>query len=139
MINRKAKFEYHILEEYKAGIVLFGPEVKSIRAGNASIDEAYCLVVNGEIYIRNMYIKPYDNALDNSEPRRDRKLLLSKKEINKIEKTLIDKGLTIVPLHTLEKGFIKIVVGIAKGKKLFDKRQTIKDRDSDRELAKMKI
>src|ERR1017187_7830639 len=139
MLNRKAHFNYIILEEYKAGMVLFGPEVKSIRAGNASIDEAYCILMDGELYIRNMYIQAYDNALDNSEPRRDRKLLLNKKELRKIKDTLIDKGLTIIPLHTLEKGLIKMVIGIAKGKKLFDKRQSLKDKDNKRELANLKI
>lgn len=136
MINRKARYEYFILEEYTAGIILVGSEIKSIREGNASIDEAYCLLVDGELFIRNMYVKPYEYARDNHEPRRDRKLLLKKKEIRKIQRTLID-GLTIIPLSTsFVHGRLKMTVGIAKGKKLYDKRETIKKRDNDRELQR---
>jgi SsrA-binding protein len=136
MVNRKAKFNYNILEEFKAGIVLKGSEVKSVKAGELSVDESYCLFVDGELYIRGMYIKPYEKSLDKLNPTRDRKLLLKKKELNKIQLQLNDKGLTLVPLVVTNKGLIKVIIGIGKGKKNWDKRQSIKDRDVKRELSR---
>ena len=133
MLNKKARFEYHILEEYTAGVVLLGSEVKSLRLGNASVEEAYCIFVDGEIFIRNMHIDPYLQAPQQHEPRRDRKLLLKKIEIQRISDKMIDKSLTLVPLAVHIDGLIKIKFGIGKGKKLYDKRQTIKDRDIARE------
>lgn len=117
-----------------------GTEIKSIRNGKASIMEAYCVVKDGEIFIRNMYIAEYENgSYNNHEPRRDRKLLLNKQEIKKLEKKLIDKGLTIVPskLYINEKNLAKINIHLARGKKLHDKRQTMKDRDTKRDLDRV--
>jgi len=138
MVNRKAKFNYNILEEYKAGIVLTGPEVKSIKANEMSVDESYCLFINGELYIRGMYVKPYEKSREKIEPTRDRKLLLRKSELRKIESTLTDKGLTLVPLVVTNKGLIKVIIGVGRGKKDYDKRNAIKDRESKRELARLK-
>jgi len=134
--NRKARFEYAILEEYKAGIVLVGSEIKSIRAGKTSIAEAYCVLVNGELFVRNMHVDPYEKATVPHEVRRDRKLLLTKKELRKIEGKMIDKGLAIIPLRLEIDQLIKMQIAIGKGKKLYDKRQTIKDRESKREIAR---
>ena len=134
--NRKAKFEFHFLDEYEAGIKLLGTEIKSIRDGDVNINDAYCYVVNGEISIKNMYIKEYENAsFAQHEPRRERKLLLHKTEIVRIVKKLQDRGLTIIPtrLFINNKGFAKMNVVIAKGKKLFDKREDIKKKDTERE------
>jgi SsrA-binding protein len=138
MINRKAKFNYNILEEYRAGIVLTGSEVKSIKANEMSVDESYCLFINGELYIRGMYVKPYEKSHEKMEPVRDRKLLLRKSELRKIESILGDKGLTLVPLMVTNKGLIKIIIGIGRGKNNYDKRNTIKERDAKRELARIK-
>src|ERR1700739_2089804 len=109
MINRKVKFNYEILEEYRCGIVLTGADVKSIKANEMSVDESYCLFVSGELYIRGMYVKPYDKSRDITEPRRDRKLLLKKRELRKIESILTDKGLTVIPIMVTTKGLIKVV------------------------------
>lgn len=135
--NRKARHEYTILEEYKTGMVLVGSEVKSIRDGKASIAESYCVLINGELFIRNMNIEPYEKAQTPHEVRRDRKLLLKKQELKRIGNKMIDKGLAIVPLRIFEDGGIfKMQIAIGKGKKLYDKRQTIKDRDISRDLAR---
>jgi SsrA-binding protein len=135
MINRKAKFEYELLDEYVAGIVLTGPEIKSIRSGCANINDSYCLVSNGEIIIRNMFISKYDHDFSKIDSeRRDRKLLLTKKEIKKITSKLIDKGLTIVPLLVSVGKYAKIKIAVAKGKKLWDKRESIKNRELDRRM-----
>jgi SsrA-binding protein len=136
MLNRKARFEYEILEEFLAGIILFGPEVKSIRAGKGSINEAYCLLIDGDMFIRNMHIDPYKNSVIEHDPKRDRKLLLNKAELEKIGNTMIDKGLTIIPLEVKTGGLIKIKIGIAKGKKLYDKRESIKEKDAKREMQR---
>jgi SsrA-binding protein len=134
--NRKARFEYELLDEYKTGIVLSGSEIKSIRDGKASIAEAYCLLVDGEMFIRNMHVDPYDKARDGHEPRRDRKLLLTKKELKKISAKMIDKGLAIIPLRLEIDELVKVQIAVSKGKKLYDKRQTIKDRDVTREMQR---
>ena len=134
--NRKARFEYHILEEYLCGVVLVGSEVKSIRDGKASINEAYCLLIDGEIFIRNMHIDPYKDSAADQDVRRDRKLLLNKKEIEKIQNSMNDVGLTIIPLHVSTGGLIKIKIGVAKGKKLYDKRESIKEKDIQREMER---
>lgn len=138
MINRKAKFNYNILEEYRAGIVLTGSEVKSIKANEMSVDESYCLFINGELYIRGMYVKPYEKSREKIEPTRDRKLLLRKSELRKIESALTDKGLTLIPVAITNKGLIKVIIGIGRGKKDYDKRNSIKERESKRELARLK-
>lgn len=138
MINRKAKFEYEILEEYTAGIVLTGPEIKSLREGLSNINDSYCVLVDNELFIRNMYISKYrhDFSKDNSE-RRDRKLLLTKKEIKKLSGKLIDKGITIIPLSVTINKRAKIRIALAKGKKMWDKRETIKNREIDRNLKRL--
>lgn len=138
MVNRKAKFNYTILEEFKCGIVLLGSEVKSVKSNEMSIDESYCLLINGELFIRGMYIKPYEKSRDALNPTRDRKLLLRKKELNKIESQMSDKGLTIVPLVVTDKGLIKVVIGIGRGKKNYDKRQSLKAKDAEREISRLR-
>jgi len=138
--NKKARYLYEFLDDYTAGIVLTGTEIKSIRNGKASIMEAYCVVKDGEAVIRNMYIAEYENgSYYNHEPRRDRRLLLNKKEIKKLEKKLQDKGLTVVPskLFINDKNLAKINIHLAKGKKLHDKRQTMKERDTKRDLDRV--
>ncbi|MBL1279562.1 MAG: SsrA-binding protein SmpB [Fluviicola sp.] len=135
--NKKARFEYHLIDRFVAGIVLTGTEIKSIRNNKASILEAYCVFDHGEVWIRNMHITAYENgSFYNHKPRSDRKLLLSKKEINKIEKFLKVKGNTIVPLKMFisEKGWAKLEIATAQGKKLHDKRQDLKDKDDKRDM-----
>lgn len=135
--NKKARFEYHLEDEFIAGIKLAGTEIKSIRAGKASIKEAYCVYFNGEVWIRNMHISEYENAsFYHHDPRGDRKLLLNKKEINKIDKFLKDKGNTVVPLKMFisDKGWAKVIIALAKGKKLHDKRQDLKEKDDKRAI-----
>ena len=136
MLNRKARFEYNILEEFLAGIILIGGEVKSIRAGKGSINEAYCLLINGEMFIRNMHVDPYKDATLEQDPKRDRKLLLNKNELEKIQGIMIDKGLTIIPLEVKTGKLIKVKIGIGKGKKLYDKRQSIKEKEAQKEMRK---
>lgn len=134
--NRRARFDYSILQTYIAGIQLTGTEVKSIRDKKASISEAYCHVNNGEIFIKNMHISEYRQIKHtNHEPLRDRKLLLNKKEINQLDKSMKEKGLTIIPLNVklTETGFIKIEIGLVKGKKPYDKKTKIMLRDFDRD------
>jgi SsrA-binding protein len=135
--NKRARFEYFIDEEFIAGIVLAGTEIKSIRNGKASIIESYCVVTDGELFIRNMYIAPYENAsFYTHKTRGDRKLLLNKKELTRIEKFLKVKGNTIVPLKLFlsEKGWLKVQIACARGKKLHDKREDLKEKDDRREM-----
>lgn len=135
--NKKARFEYHLEETFTAGMVLSGTEIKSIRNNKASILEAYCIFDKGEVWIRNMFINDYENtSFYHHKPRGDRKLLLNKKEINKIEKWMKDKGNTIVPLKIFinEKGWAKIDIACAKGKKLYDKREDLKAKDDQRDM-----
>ncbi len=135
--NKRARFEYHLLDKFVAGIVLSGTEIKSIRNGKASILEAYCVFQNDEIWVRNMHIAAYENgSFYNHSPRADRKLLLNRKEIKKIEKFLKDKGNTVVPLRIFisEKGWAKMEIACAKGKKLHDKRQDLKEKDDKRDM-----
>lgn len=135
--NKKAKFEYAFIDTYTAGIQLTGTEIKSIRDSKASIVEAYGVVVKGEVFIRNMYIQEYANGTHyNHEPKRDRKLLLNRIEIDKINKKLKTKGLTLVPLRLFinEKGKAKLDIAVAQGKKLHDKRQDLKAKDDKREM-----
>jgi SsrA-binding protein len=126
------------LDKYVAGIQLIGTEVKSIKASKASISEAFCHIINGEIFLIGMHVSQYKEIMHtNHQPVRDRKLLLKKKEIEKLEKSLTQKGLTIIPLaiKLSDSGFIKIELGVAKGKKSFDKRESIKEKDLKRELS----
>lgn len=137
--NRKASYEYEFLEEYEAGIVLIGPEVKSIINGEVNISDAYCYINNGEVFIKNMHISPLKNAsYNNHEPLRERKLLLKRGEINKLSLKLKNKGLTLVPyiLFTTKTGLIKLKIKLAKGKKNYDKRESIKERDVERQLQR---
>ncbi len=140
--NKKAKFEYELLDKYVAGIVLTGTEIKSIRMGKASVSESFCeFNEQGELFVINMYIEEYIYGTHyNHKPRSARKLLLNKKELKKLEKEVKNTGLTIVPLRLFinEKGFAKLEIFLAKGKKLFDKRDTIKDRDNKRNLDRIK-
>ena len=133
--NRKARHEYHIGETFDAGLVLSGTEVKSIRAGQASITESYCKVQDGEIWIHGMHIAPFEQGNRwNVDPLRPRKLLLRRSEINRISRQLAEKGLTLIPLKVFfSRGYAKISVGLARGKKLWDKRESIAERDSERE------
>jgi SsrA-binding protein len=137
--NRKANFEYEILNRYEAGIVITGTEVKSIRDGKVNIQESYGRIVNDEVWIINSHINEYKYGnINNHEPLRNRKLLLNKREIRKIKQQLQEKGLTLVPLKVYFKGsLVKVEIGIAKGKKLYDKRESIKKRDIERNLSRL--
>ena len=138
--NKRATFDFAIGDTYTAGIVLTGTEIKSIRLGKASLTDSFCYVVNGEVWIKNMYIAEYFyGTYNNHEQRRDRKLLLNKKEIAKIEKSGKEAGYTIVPLRLFinDRGLAKIVIGIGRGKKEYDKRQSIKEREDKRSMARM--
>ncbi len=135
--NKKAGFEYFLLEKFVAGIVLTGTEIKSIRQGKASINEAYCAFESHELYVKNMHISEYDfGTYNNHEPKRDRKLLLTSRELRKLKTRLDEKGFTLVPVFLFinDKGFAKLEIALAKGKKLYDKRETTKKRDVQREI-----
>ncbi len=135
--NRKASFDYQFLDKYIAGLVLTGTEIKSIRQSKVTLSDAFCFFNEGELWVKQMHISPYENGTHyNHEPTRERKLLLNKKELRKIEKKLGDKGLTVVPtrLFINDRGFAKLEVAVAKGKKLYDKRESIKERDTKREI-----
>ncbi len=137
--NRRASFDYAFLEKYTAGMVLRGTEIKSVRAGKASLSDGFCFFKNGELFIRNIHINEYEKgSYNNHEPLRERKLLLNKSELQKLEKKLTDKGLTIVPVRMFlsESGYVKLEIALAKGKKSFDKRQDIKKKDIERETAR---
>jgi len=136
--NRKAKFEYFLLERYEAGMVLKGSEIKSIRAGQISLAEAYIRVEDHEAWLVDAHIAPYEQAsINNHEPRRPRKLLLHKKEIRKLWNEVRQKGVTIIPLKVyLKEGRAKVEISVAKGKRLYDKRQSIARRDSQREIER---
>lgn len=140
--NRKASFEYSFLDKYVAGLQLTGTEIKSIREGKANIADGYCTFVKHELFVRNVHISEYkEGTYNNHEPKRDRKLLLQANELKKLQNKLKDKGLTIVPLRIFinERGFAKLEIALAKGKKLFDKRQDLKQKDAKREIdRKMK-
>lgn len=131
--NRSASFNFFLEEKFTAGISLFGPEVKSIRNGDVSIKESFCYIKDGEIWIKNMYIKPYEHSRIEFDSKRDRKLLLKKREIRKIESFLIDKGKTLIPVRIEVGKLIKVVISVAKGKRNYDKRNTIRERDLDRQ------
>jgi SsrA-binding protein len=138
--NRRASHDYFILETVEAGLVLSGTEVKSLRAGKASLAEAYASVENGEAYVLQMHIPPYEQGNRfNLEPTRRRKLLLHRAEIVKMQRAVAQKGLTLIPLKLyFSKGYAKLLLGIAKGKKTHDKRQTIAERDARREMQRAK-
>jgi len=137
--NRSAYHEYFIDAKYEAGVLLLGTEVKSIRAGKVSFNDSYCQLHKGEVWIKSLHIAEYSHGnINNHDPVRDRKLLLNKKEIKKIEAGLKEKGYTLVPLRMYinEKALVKIEIGLAKGKKLHDKRETIRQKDVEREMKR---
>ena len=137
--NRQAYHEYFIDAKYDAGIMLLGTEVKSLRDGRASFNDSYCLIHKGEIWLKSLHIAEYSHGtVNNHDPVRDRKLLLEKREIKKIEAKLKEKGYTLVPLRIWfnEKRLAKIEIGLAKGKKLHDKRDSIKQKDTEREMKR---
>ncbi|MDX1603682.1 MAG: SsrA-binding protein SmpB [Salinimicrobium sediminis] len=139
--NRKAKFEYEILDKYTAGIKLAGTEIKAIREGKASIAESFCEFSNNELFVVNMTVQEYSHATYfNHDPKHARKLLLNRKELKKLEKEVKNSGLTIVPLRLFinDRGLAKLQIALAKGKKLYDKREVIKERDSKRKLDRIK-
>lgn len=135
--NKRASFEYHLLDKYTAGIRLLGTEIKSIRQGKANINDSFCSFFEDGLYIRNMHIAEYSfGSFYNHEAKRDRQLLLTKRELKKLRDKGEEKGFTIVPLRIFinERGYAKVEIALAKGKKDFDKRETIKERESKREL-----
>ena len=138
--NKKATFEYHLLDKYVAGIALLGTEIKSIRQGKANINDSFCAFFEDGLYIRNMHIAEYSfGSFYNHEAKRDRKLLLTKRELKKLKEKGEEKGFTIVPLRMFinERGFAKVEIALAQGKKDFDKRETIKERESKRDLDRI--
>ncbi|MFR9504020.1 MAG: SsrA-binding protein SmpB [Rikenellaceae bacterium] len=137
--NRRATFDFAIIEEYVAGIVLVGTEIKSIRMGKASLTDSYCYFERGELWIRGVNIAEYHwGSCNNHIPKRDRKLLLNAKELSKLARALQDKGLTVVGLRMFlnERGLAKVVIGLAKGRKSYDKREHLKESDAKREMDK---
>jgi len=135
--NKKAFFEFEIIESFTAGIQLQGTEIKSIREGKAGLVDSYCQFFGGELYVKNMHIAEYFfGNLQNHEAKRERKLLLNKKELHKLDRKVRETGLTIVPLRLFlnEKGFAKMDIGLAKGKKIYDKRESLKESDSKRDI-----
>ena len=137
--NRRATYDYAIVETFTAGIVLTGTEIKSLRQGKGSLVDTFCYVDNGEVWVKNMYIAPYFyGTYNNHSDRRERKLLLSRKEIRDIEKLASTPGYTVVPLRLFisQKGYAKMVIGVGRGKKEYDKRQSIKERDDRRDMAR---
>ena len=138
--NKKAYFEYHMLDTYVAGIRLLGTEIKSIREGKANINDSFCSFFEDGLYIRNMHIAEYSHgSFYNHEAKRDRQLLLNKKELKKLKTKSEERGFTIIPLRIFisKRGFAKVEIALAQGKKDFDKRETIKERDTKRELARV--
>ncbi|WP_417886555.1 SsrA-binding protein SmpB [Zunongwangia sp.] len=139
--NRKAKFQYEFLDKYVAGIKLAGTEIKAIRQGKASIAESFCEFQDGELFVINMHVEEYSHATHfNHNPKSERKLLLQKRELRKLEKEVKNSGLTIIPLRLFinDRGLAKLQISLAKGKKLYDKRETIKERDTKRKLSRIK-
>jgi len=136
--NRKAHHDYFVLESYEAGIELFGTEVKSVRQGKINLKDAYCSVENGELFVNGMHISPYDHGnIFNRDPLRKRRLLMHKKEINKLFGQVQQQGIALIPLSAyFKKGRLKIQVGLCKGKKIYDKRESIARRDAEREARR---
>jgi len=137
--NRKAYHEYNIEAKYIAGLVLTGTEIKSLRSGKASFNDSYCIFNKGELFVKSLHIAEYNFGTHyNHEPLQERKLLLNKKELRKLENKIKEKGYTIVPLKIFfsESGFAKMEIGLGKGKKIYDKRETIKARETDREVKR---
>jgi SsrA-binding protein len=138
--NKRAGFDYEILERYTAGLQLFGTEIKSIRDGKAGLSDTYCTFINGELWVKSMYIASYFfGTYNNHEVRRDRKLLLTARELTKLQRAVKESGLTIIPtkLFINEKGLAKLEIGLAKGKKNYDKRQSLKEKEDKRSLDRV--
>jgi SsrA-binding protein len=138
--NKRATFDYELLDDYVAGIVLTGTEIKSIRQGKASLVDTFCFFTKGELWVKNMHVAEYFyGSYNNHAARRDRKLLLNKKELRKLERGIKDTGFTIVPVRLFinEKGLAKLVVALAKGKKQYDKRESLKEKDDRRDMDRM--
>lgn len=136
--NRKARHEFFIEDTYECGLVLFGTEVKSIRAGKVNLKDSYCMVKNGEIFVHGMHVSPYEQGnIFNKDPFRDRKLLLHRREIDKLQGMQQAQGMSLIPLQLyLKEGKVKLELAVAKGKKLYDKRHDIANRDSKREMER---
>lgn len=140
--NRKARFEYHFIDTYVAGLELTGTEIKSVRQSKVSLQEAYCYFSGNELYVKQMHIAQYTAGTHfNHDPVRERRLLLSRKELNKLQDSLKEQGLTVIPsrLFINDRGWAKLEIALAKGKKLFDKRDDIKQKDTKRELERMRL
>jgi SsrA-binding protein len=142
VVNRKAEYEYHFLSKFEAGMILTGTEIKSIReGGNVNMSDAFCMMRSGELWVKNLFIAEYSHgSYNNHETRRLRKLLLKKQELDKIQKKIKEKGFTVIPyrLYVNERGLAKIEVNLAQGKKSYDKRASIKEKDQKRELERIK-
>ncbi|MCC6571423.1 MAG: SsrA-binding protein SmpB [Chitinophagales bacterium] len=141
IVNRKARFNYEFIESYKAGLVLTGTEIKSVKEGKVNMSDSFCYFRNGELWLKNLHISVYSNgSYANHEPLRLRKLLLQKRELRKLEGKIKEKGLTIIPYKIFfnERGIAKIQIELAKGKKAYDKRETIKERDTQKEIQRVK-
>ena len=141
IVNRKAKFEYEFIQEFDAGLMLLGTEVKSLREGNANLSDAYCMFRDGGLYVRSMYIGEYTHGnIFNHETRRERKLLLKKRELHKLDRRVTEKGLTIVPYKIFfsDRGLAKLRIALAQGKKTYNKKETIRERDAQREMDRIK-
>ena len=139
--NRKASFEYQFIDKFVAGIMLVGTEIKSIRNNKANISDAHCVFVDNELYVKNLHIKVYNSGgYTNHEPKRDRKLLLNRKELNKMQGKVKEKGNSIIPIRFFinEKGKAKLEIVLAKGKKIYDKRDSIKEKDLKRDMDRIK-
>lgn len=139
IVNRRASFEYHLVHKYTAGMVLTGTEIKSIRAGQVNLGDAFCFIKDNELFVRNMHISHWkQGSYYNHEPMRVRKLLLKKSELNKIRVKALEKGFTVIPVKIFlaESGYAKIEIAVAQGKKNFDKREDIKKRDIQRDLQR---
>jgi len=138
--NKRATFDYELVETFTAGIVLTGTEIKSLRLGKASLADTYCFFEKGELWVRNMHIAEYFyGTYNNHSARRDRKLLLNRKELHKLLRLTREKGFTIVPIRLFinEKGLAKLVIAVAKGKKEYDKRQSLKEKEDQRDMSRM--
>ena len=141
IVNRRASFEYHFIELFEAGIALTGTEIKSVRQSQVSLKDAYCFFKDGELYVKNLYIKEYEHATHfNHEPRRTRKLLLKKGELKKLLRRVKERGFTIVPyrMYVNERGLAKLEIALAQGKKVYDKRESLRAKDQKRELERIK-
>ncbi|NJN42736.1 MAG: SsrA-binding protein SmpB [Flammeovirgaceae bacterium] len=140
--NRQASFNYEWIDKYTAGLVLKGTEIKSIREGNVNLSDGYCFFSNGELFAKGIHINPYEQGTHfNHEPERERKLLLKKSELTKLETKMKEKGLSLIPVRLFisDRGFAKLEIALARGKKRFDKRESIKERDVKRELSRIRI